>query len=62
MFGDKIKEYDAVIPFYYINGKWKYSIFTEKDNVDCESIAKYYGGGGHKKAAGWVIDDLIFEE
>ena len=62
MFGDKIKEYDAVIPFYYINGKWKYSIFTEKDNVDCEEVAKYYGGGGHKKAAGWVIDDLIFNE
>lgn len=62
MFGDKIKEYDAVIPFYYINGKWKYSIFTEKDNVNCEAIAKYYGGGGHLKAAGWVLDDLIFTE
>lgn len=62
MFGDKVKEYDAVIPFYYINGKWKYSIFTDKDNVDCESIAKYYGGGGHKTAAGWVIEDLIFGE
>lgn len=60
MFGDKIKEYDAVIPFYYVDGKWKYSIFTEKDNVDCEFVARSYGGGGHPKAAGWVINELIF--
>lgn len=61
MFGDKVKEYDAVIPFYYVDGKWKYSMFTDKDNVDCEAVAKSYGGGGHTKAAGWVIDNLIFE-
>lgn len=60
MFGDKIKEYDAVIPFYYVDGKWKYSIFTENDNVDCEFVARSYGGGGHPKAAGWVINELIF--
>lgn len=60
MFGDKIKLYDAVIPFYYINGKWKYSIFTEKDDVNCIKVAKSYGGGGHLKAAGWVIPELIF--
>ena len=61
MFGDKVKEYDAVIPFYYVDGKWKYSMFTAKDNVDCEAVAKSYGGGGHLKAAGWVTDNLIFE-
>ena len=61
MFGNKINEYDAVIPFYYVNGKWKYSIFTNKDNVDCEGVAKSYGGGGHPKAAGWTTDELIFK-
>ncbi len=62
MFGDKINKYDAVIPFFYINGKWKYSIFSNKDNIDCSQIAKTYGGGGHKGAAGWITDKLIFED
>lgn len=61
MFGSKIDEYDAVIPFYYNNGKWNYSMFTNKDNVDCSAIAKSFGGGGHLKAAGWVSDDFIFK-
>ena len=62
MFGDKLNEYDAVIPFFYINGKWKYSIFSNKDNIDCSQVAKTYDGGGHKGAAGWITDKLIFEE
>lgn len=61
MFGDKVKEYDAVIPFYFNGNRWTYSMFTEKDNVDCESVARSYGGGGHLKAAGWTSDKLIFE-
>jgi oligoribonuclease NrnB/cAMP/cGMP phosphodiesterase (DHH superfamily) len=54
MFGEKIDEYDAVIPFYFNNGKWTYSIYSKKENIDCSEIAKTYGGGGHKGAAGWV--------
>ena len=61
MFGDKINEYDAVIPFYYNNGKFTYSIFSNKEDIDCSVIAKSYGGGGHKGAAGWVTSKLIFE-
>ena len=60
MFGDKVDEYDAVIPFYFVNGRWTYSIFTNKDNVDCSAVAKSFGGGGHLKAAGWTSDELIF--
>ena len=60
MFGNKVNEYDAVIPFYFNNGKWTYSIFTIKDNVDCLSVAKSYGGGGHPKAAGWTTNEFIF--
>lgn len=61
MFGDKIDEYDAVIPFFYINGVWKYSIFTNKEYINCEQIAKSYGGGGHARAAGWITKELIFK-
>lgn len=31
---------------------WSVSLYTTKDNVDCSVIAKYFGGRGHKKAAG----------
>lgn len=61
MFGDKVNEYDAVIPFYYNGSKWTYSIFTTKDQVSCEAVAKSYGGGGHLRAAGWTSDELIFK-
>lgn len=60
MFGDKINEYDAVIPFYFDGKRWTYSMYTVKDNVDCSEVAKTYGGGGHKGAAGWTSDKLIF--
>ena len=30
--------------------------------VDVSEIAKKYGGGGHKGAAGFNMDKLIFEE
>lgn len=60
MFGDKVNEYDAVIPFYYDGSRWTYSMFTIKDNVDCEKVAKSFGGGGHLKAAGWTSDKLMF--
>ena len=62
MFGDKINEYDAVMPFYFIKGKWNYSLFSNKENVDCSEVAKSYGGGGHKGAAGWVSKEFIFSE
>ena len=54
MFGDHIKDYDAVIITHMDKDKkWVFSMYTDKDNVDCSEIcSKYYGGGGHRKAAG----------
>ena len=59
MFGDKINEYDAVIPFYFDGKRWTYSMFSNKDHIDCSEVAKSYGGGGHKGAAGWTSDKLL---
>ena len=59
-FGEKMKVYDVCVPFSY-NGKtdkWVYSIYTEKDDIDCSIIAKNYGGGGHQQAAGFSSDEL----
>lgn len=41
------------------DGKWVYSLRTD-GTVDVSLIAQKYGGGGHKAAAGFVSDTLIF--
>jgi len=40
---------------------WKISIYTTHDDIDCSEIAKSFGGGGHKKAAGFCITELPFK-
>lgn len=51
-------KHDVMMPFQF-NGKfWTISLYTTKDNIDCSVIAKLKGGGGHKKAAGFQVDDI----
>ncbi|MFI3241394.1 MAG: DHHA1 domain-containing protein [Alphaproteobacteria bacterium] len=52
-------KFDFFINFY-MNKKnhWKFSIYTEKDDVDVSKIAAYFGGGGHKKASGATTEKL----
>lgn len=40
-------------------GKVKGSLRTTHDDVDVSLIAKKYGGGGHKKAGGFVVEGRI---
>ncbi|MBU4361018.1 bifunctional oligoribonuclease/PAP phosphatase NrnA [Candidatus Parcubacteria bacterium] len=40
------------------DGSFKGSLRTNRDDVDVEAIAKQYGGGGHKKASGFVCKDI----
>ena len=48
---------NAAILFYETEeGLIRASLRTEKENVDVSKIAKLFGGGGHKKAAGFTID------
>ncbi len=57
---DSIKEdYDIMIPFVFDGKQWTVSLYTKKD-IDCSEIAKKYGGGGHKKAAGFQCKELPF--
>jgi len=44
------------------DGKIKGSLRTEKDDIDVSQIAKEYGGGGHKKAAGFKTEGKVVEE
>ena len=47
---------------WVFNGtKYSYSIFSSNLNVDCSKIAEKYSGGGHKGAAGFSSDELLFK-
>lgn len=50
--------YDGAACFHYANGKWNFSIYNDNGEVDCSIIAKQFGGGGHKGASGFVVDDI----
>lgn len=48
--------YDGQACFFRTKeGKWSFSFYSQ--TVDCSAIAKQFGGGGHKGAAGCVVDD-----
>ena len=66
-FGDLSKEYPLLCKFYYMGDahKWKYTLYISEDyegweNYDIISTVKKYGGGGHKCAAGFCTDELVF--
>lgn len=40
------------------NGLWTMSFYSTKEDVDCSVIAKKFGGGGHKGAAGASFNKL----
>ena len=57
-------EYDLMITFVRLRlpiKKWTVSLYTVHNNIDCSAIAKTFGGGGHKKAAGFQCSELPFE-
>ena len=52
---------DIIVSYYRRNDKkYKVSIRAHKSSVDVSKIAKAYGGGGHKSAAGFICDKLPF--
>lgn len=57
---DSVKEdYDLMVPFVFDGKQWTVSLYTKKD-IDCSELAKRYGGGGHKQAAGFQCKELPF--
>ena len=57
-------KYDGTLVFWFTNErKWKISFYAppEKD-VDFTVIAKKYGGGGHKGAAGFSSPDFVLRK
>jgi oligoribonuclease NrnB/cAMP/cGMP phosphodiesterase (DHH superfamily) len=52
------EKHDIMMPFQFNGKKWNVSCYSTKDNVDCSEIAKSMGGGGHKGAAGFQVDNI----
>lgn len=46
----------AILFFETLEGSIRASLRTENDRVDIGKIAKLFGGGGHKKAAGFTLE------
>lgn len=53
--------HDIMVIFGWRNGNWRVSIYTKKEEIDCACIAQFYGGGGHRQAAGFVVPKIPFE-
>ena len=54
--------YDGVASFYYDGSAklWRYSLYNDNGKVDCSAIAKQFGGGGHKGASGFILNNDEF--
>lgn len=59
VFGDLVNHYDVLLPYYHDGKQWTVSLYTIQD-IDVSMIAKQFGGGGHKKAAGFQCKNLPF--
>lgn len=63
---DSVQEddYEIMITFCRLElpaKKWTVSMYTKRDDIDVGIIAKKYGGGGHKQAAGFQCEKIPFE-
>ena len=57
-----IEKHPIAITFVRNKNKWTVSLYTtEETGVDVSEIAKTYGGGGHKCAAGFQCEELPFK-
>ena len=63
IFGPEYENYPVVIKFGFDGEMWHYTLYSHEkfEDVDVSEIAKPYGGGGHKCAAGFVSNELIFD-
>ncbi len=61
-FLSELGEYRAVLVLRENNdGTIKGSLRTTHDDVDVAALAKIFGGGGHKKAAGFTVSGKLIE-
>jgi nanoRNase/pAp phosphatase (c-di-AMP/oligoRNAs hydrolase) len=64
IFGDCYEKYPFVVVWVFDGKQYIYSLYSNNANVDCSEIVKKLSdgkGGGHKGAAGFRSDHLIFK-
>ena len=64
MFESIKKDYDACIAYWYDAriDKWHYSVRSSDESAfDCNKFCQLYSGSGHKHAAGFMSEDIIFK-
>lgn len=53
------EKYDVMFAWVNVQGKRiSCSLYTDKPGIDVSTIAKQFGGGGHKQAAGFQCKDI----
>lgn len=54
------QKHDCMMLFGWRKNKWQVSFYTNnsKNSIDCAELAEKFGGGGHKAAAGCILNDL----
>lgn len=58
---DNPEDYDMFVGFSFDGDTWNYSLRAVGE-VDCSEVAKKYGGGGHRGAAGCNTKDFILKK
>ena len=57
-----VKKYPIAMTFVWRNDEWTVSLYTtEETGIDVSEIARSFGGGGHKCAAGFQCNRLPFD-
>jgi oligoribonuclease NrnB/cAMP/cGMP phosphodiesterase (DHH superfamily) len=56
------EKHDIIVSFSIKKDGTTFSLRTTKEDVDCSEIAKRFGGGGHRKAAGFKVPELSPEK
>jgi len=51
-------KYDAMVTFGWRKGKWTFSMYSTSEDIDVSVFCKSMGGGGHKNASGFQLDEL----
>ena len=63
LYGEYAEQFSVCCAVQYYGEKWVYHIrSSEQSDVDCNEIAKSFGGGGHIHAAGFSDDGTVFKQ
>ena len=57
-----VKGYDVFIAYISDGIKYTVSLYTDKPGINCGTICKKYGGGGHEQSAGFICTELPFKK